>query len=69
MPRKKKSELNLKLRPILDQHGPYSIMSVLSELLMEDARAAARACDFLREDLAKKIARRVKTVRDDPMHR
>lgn len=70
MPRKKKkSELNLKLRPILDAHGPYSIMSTLSELLLEDAATAAKACDFEREDLAKKVARHVRSVRDIPDRR
>jgi hypothetical protein len=64
MPRKKKSELNLKLRPILDAHGPYSIMSVLAELLREDAAKARKEHDYEREALAKKVAHHVEQVRD-----
>jgi hypothetical protein len=66
MPRKKKSELNLnlKLRPILDAHGPYSIMSVLAELLREDAAKAKREHDYVREALAKKVAHHIEQVRD-----
>jgi hypothetical protein len=68
MPRKK-SELNLKLRPILDAHGPYTIMSTLAELLREDAAKHKKACDFEREALAKEVARHVEQVRDTPMRR
>jgi len=56
--------LREKLRPIVAQHGIYSVLTALIAVMQDEAKEHHKRRDYEHEELAKKIAANIEQARD-----